>query len=216
MIHTIADLITPHYCISCGQIGEILCVNCKKNIDSMKCAECLLCSKKHKVPCCGDITDTWYVGAREDILKDLINVYKFERVVSAGNVLATLLDKAVDDLPPDTIVTWIPTTPNHIRQRGYDHAKKIAVCFAKLRGLSCKQLLSRRSFYTQHRATRATRIKQAKEAFVYSKEFVSKSCLLIDDIYTTGATIRSAAKELKKAGVKNVFVAVVAKQPEKK
>ena len=64
----------------------------------------------------------------------------------------------------------------------------------------------------QHTATKDKRWRNAREAFVCNKvEF--DSCVIVDDIYTTGATLHYAAKTLLDAGVEDVSVAIIARQP---
>ena len=106
----------------------------------------------------------------------------------------------------------VPTIASHVRQRGFDHAARLAKEFARRRKLPCRMILHRRTSSVQHTADKSERWQQAKQAFVCDSSEAA-SCLLIDDIYTTGATLHYAAKALLDSGVEKVSVAVVARQP---
>ena len=78
--------------------------------------------------------------------------------------------------------------------------------------------MSRRSNDIQHFAPdRQTRLKQAKNFFEINPKYLDQidekaSYLLVDDIFTSGATINAAANCLKAAGVTNISVAIIARQ----
>jgi predicted amidophosphoribosyltransferase len=117
-------------------------------------------------------------------------------------------------LPEQTVVVPIPTVPSHIRERGYDHALLLAKIFAKSRGLKMRRLLYRKTSTRQREASRETRMIQAQQAFeLRGRLELDRPHLIIDDVITTGATVEFAAKILKDAGVHEVWVAAVARQP---
>ena len=106
----------------------------------------------------------------------------------------------------------VPTISTHIRQRGYDHAAKLARELAKRRELPYSTVLRRETSTVQHTASQGERWQNAREAFFCHKvEF--DSCVIVDDIYTTGATLHYAAKTLLDAGAEDVSVAIIARQP---
>ncbi len=153
------------------------------------------------------------VGERHDALQRLVGLYKFERARQAYQVLGGLLDETLPDLPSNTIVVPVPTVASHVRERGYDHALLMARDFAKRRGLRLSNVLARATHTKQRNASAKVRDTQAKSAF-YARnrlEF-SATYLLIDDIMTTGATLKYATNVLKAAGASEVWVAVVARQ----
>ena len=146
----------------------------------------------------------------------LIDQYKFHQVREAHKVLAELLNESLPDFSSETVIVPVPTIAGHIRQRGYDHMLLIARRFARRRGLPVRTLLVRRSNAVQHFAkTAGQRRSQAKRFFeVHGKPDPKKHYLILDDIFTTGATVEAAAGALKKAGAVRVSVAVIARQGE--
>ncbi len=155
----------------------------------------------------------WAVGERNGVLQRLIGDYKFQRLYIAYKDLGDLLLVILPDLPPETVIVPIPTTPSHIRERGYDHMLLIAKYIAKKRGLKCLPLLRRVTDTKQRQSSAKQRQAQAKVAFI-AKTIIDQDrpYLLIDDIITTGATIKYASRTLAKSGAKNVWVAVIAYQ----
>lgn len=219
MLDRLIEFIAPHYCYSCGIAGTQLCDNCKYDITSEPFSQCLVCykptigpnlCKTHAVP----YQKAWVVGERRDVLDILIDRYKFGHERAASRELAALLDMVVPELPSDTVVVAVPTISRHIRQRGFDHAALVARHFAKSRALSYQAVLDRSTTSVQFGASKASRLAQAKQAFKLNGSANPEvPYLLIDDVFTTGATMHYAAKELADAGVQNVWVAVVARQP---
>lgn len=96
---------------------------------------------------------------------------------------------------------------------GLDHTAKIAATLAKLRGLKSEKILCRKTSSVQRGANKATRVKQAKSAFTISTPISPRTTyILVDDVYTTGATMKYAAKTLRTAGAQAIWVVVTAVQ----
>lgn len=158
---------------------------------------------------------SWYVGSRVTVLKQIIDDYKFNRKRSVANELTAMLDDILPSLPNNVIVTCVPTAPPHMRRRGYDHTMLIAKGFARSRGLSFAPTLTRNHSRMQRGASKSERRKQAQTAFRAREEVHDAIYLLVDDIYTTGASVEYASRRLLEAGAKEVWVAVLAKEPRK-
>lgn len=219
MIDTLLATIAPHLCCGCGKIGQLLCSSCKYNIISESFLLCFVCGRLTNAQgvcffCPLPYRRAWCVGARKDELHTLLNKYKFHNAKAAGQTLAILLHERIGALPPDVVVVPIPTTASHVRQRGYDHTYLIARHFARMQKVTLLRPIERTGSLQQRGATRRQRYQQTKHAFVVRKQLSADTpYLLIDDIATTGATLTSAAKALKKAGAQTIWVATVAYQP---
>lgn len=166
---------------------------------------------------CSDCTvpysRAWCVGERSEHIERLLNVYKYGRVKAASMPLVELLEANVPQLPDTVIVVPVPTVATHVRQRGYDHCELIAREFARRRGYRFASVIERIGKERQQGATRKQRIEQAKRAFRCRKDLKKGIYLLIDDVFTTGATVTCAAQKLLDAGAGEVWIAVVARQP---
>ena len=214
MIDDLLILIAPHPCISCGKIEAVLCSNCKYDIVKGAHDTCLFCNRVHPDSENAICSTTWFVGDRKAVLQRLVGIYKFNGVRAARFVLAALLYSTAPHLPRDAVVVWIPSNPKHIRERGYDHMRLLAAAFAKKAQLTIRPLLKRQTYFVQHRSDRKTRLNQVVGAFTVTERLDKhKTYLLLDDIYTTGATVKEALKVLIEAGAGHVIVAVIARQP---
>ena len=131
----ISELFCPHYCISCGKIGGILCKCCKKYIldeRKLKCLNCgaelenNVCQKCDALPC-----RQFYAGARKGTLKALINAYKYKSVRACSVALAELLAEFID--VEKAAIVPLPTIGKHVRDRGFDHTAILARKLAKMK-----------------------------------------------------------------------------------
>ncbi len=219
ILDSLLSQVAPHYCCSCGEIGNLLCESCKYDINSDHVNSCLFCGRPTSIAdacryCHSDITRMWCVGERSGGLEKLINLYKFNYAKAASASLSEVLLACLPQLPPETVIVPIPTLRAHIRQRGYDHALLVARAIAEEQKLTLAQPLERITNTVQRGTDRKQRIAQAKQAFRVSKGVeMAIPYLLIDDVVTTGATLRYAAKALKDAGATTVWAAAIARQP---
>jgi len=219
MVDRLLDIVAPHLCSGCGEIGTLLCDNCKYNITSQAFSGCILCNRTSNEGICQHhkvaFQQIWVVGERSGTLQRLIGGFKFQNMKTASRSLTELLDAHIPSLPDTTIVIPVPTASTHIRERGYDHTLLIARHFAHVRGLRMNNMLvGRRHTKTQHSANRANRIRQAVSAFQLT-DSVDRSVpyLIIDDVVTTGSTIQGVARLLQGAGAGRVWVGALAHQP---
>lgn len=150
---------------------------------------------------------------RTDLLKTLIDEYKFGHKRSAARELASLVSVMLPFAQGATIVP-IPTISRHIRERGYDHLSLLARHVARQTRMNYKPLLSRRGQTVQHGASKQDRLRQASSAFTITHSLdPERLYIVIDDITTTGASLRAAAIVLRNAGAKRVWAIALARQP---
>ena len=220
MIDKCLALLAPHLCPGCGIEGSLLCDSCKNDILDEHFLYCIACGKG--LPgrnglcseCMMPYERAWCVADRRDHLQQLIGNFKFTNAHAAHRPLAELLHEHLPTLPTNTIVVPVPTVSSHIRQRGYDHMLLIARHFARIRGYMLDTVLQRATSTQQRSKGRAERVRQARSAFVCNKSLdPDKPYLLIDDVITTGATVRYAAQKLLDSGASAVWVASISRQP---
>ncbi|MEK7592875.1 MAG: phosphoribosyltransferase family protein, partial [Patescibacteria group bacterium] len=116
----------------------------------------------------------------------------------------------------DVVIIPIPLHPRRLRHRGFNQAEKISECLSKRMSLPVGKNLLRRAKYTKpqvEKRTREERMKHMEDVFtVDTKHAVKiKGVFLVDDVCTTGATLRSAAYVLKKAGIPWVWGVTMAR-----
>jgi ComF family protein len=201
------------------KIGTLLCDNCKYDITSEPFSMCVSCNKTLAgisgicSGCRVPYERAWCAGQRQDHLQRLIGNFKFTNAKAAYKPLAAILDAILPVLPDNTVIVPIPTVSSHIRERGYDHMLLVARELARRRHLTVSTCLGRATSTKQRDAGYRQRVKQAKEAFSVSGNLDEETIyLMIDDVITTGATMKYAAKTLKAAGAGTVWVASISHQ----
>ena len=180
------------------------------------------------------------VGWREGALAKLIKDFKYKSVRAAGEVLAELLDlripenfvdlrggeigvKSDDNMMNgcgitdglgrrvEVVVVPLPTIGRHVRERGLDHTAILAKKLARKRGWKYERILGRATDMVQVGTKAAERKVQAEKAYmVVGGVEAEKIYLLVDDVWTTGATMLAAEKVLRDAGAKKIAGVVLA------
>ena len=211
------DLLAPHSCRGCGAIGEAVCDRCKKYIVKNHHNFCPICKKSNqngKCPHCKILPPTFVVAERNGLLDDLIHVYKYSSNRSLKKPLAELLSACMPrSFNHSVVIVPLPTISSHIRTRGFDHTLLLAKNLAKLRHYKVQKLLLRKRNSVQVGADKKTRRLQAEEAYQINPKVKIKNdttYLLIDDVWTTGASMLSAVKKLQQAGVSNIVIGILA------
>jgi ComF family protein len=153
-------------------------------------------------------------GSYEGPLRKLVRLFKYGKVETLAGPLSALLLRAV---PRDQNFDAIVAIPMHWRkrwERGFNQAELLAQPVARRYGLKLASNL-RRKRYTQSQASlsEAGRRQNLKGSFAVARpdEIAGKRVLLIDDVFTTGATLRAATAALKSAGVAKVSALTLAR-----
>ncbi len=130
--------------------------------------------------------------------------------------IADIFEKIINDINfnnawPDFAVIAVPLHARRERERGFNQSAIIAGLFAKKLGLKINNNLFRVVYTVQQaKLSGEARRKNLKDAFMFNGQ-VPEKVLLVDDVYTTGATMQECAKVLKDRGVKVVCGLVLAR-----
>jgi ComF family protein len=163
-------------------------------------------------------------GSYESGLRELIHMLKYGGVRPAANVLGRMLAEAIATLEPEfpadaVAVIPVPLHRTKLRQRGFNQAELIARAAMKLSSpgirlrLGAGVLERKRDTASQIGLTSHQRRENLRGAFgVAQPELVKgREVLVVDDVYTTGATVSECARVLRRAGATKVWVATVAR-----
>ena len=212
-------------CIDCWSKIEWLkapyCSKCSrplpstfKSIPTFLCPEC----RRQNVYFNRAFIPTLYEG----VMKKVIHLLKYNKKTGVMRTLEKIMRSYFNCLnssfPSLDLVVPIPLHRKKLRERGFNQAELIAKVAAKhLQVRLTKGNLKRtKATITQTSLDRKERKRNLREAFTVKNrdEFQAKNVLLVDDVYTTGTTIKEAAKVLKEARVKDVYVFALARAPQ--
>ena len=160
-------------------------------------------------------------GSYDGGLRDLVHLLKYGRVRPAARVLGRMLAEAVQGVAGEfasAVVVPVPLHSSKLRLRGFNQAEEIARCAlkhlpaGKLR-LGAGVLNRKRATESQTGLSDHQRQQNVRGAFVVTspEEIAGKDVLLVDDVFTTGATVTECTRVLRRAGADRVFVATVAR-----
>lgn len=165
------------------------------------------------------------VGPRCGALKQLVGDYKYNSEVASCRSIARLLAERINRLDLDLrdyVIIPIPTIDQHIRERGFDHMLYVARQLVKYTELKMNnKLLARSNNMSQHNQSGKTRRTMIKKSIVASRKLQSnpnlmpRKVIILDDIWTTGSTLSTAAEICQKYGAKETIGLTVAYQPKK-
>ena len=134
-----------------------------------------------------------------DFLKEIIAKYKYRGDYAIAGAFTSYVKQYLAETEFDCLVP-IPLSAEREMERGFNQAKGLA----DMAGYSCQEFLMRTHSEKQSKKSRHERIHTTQVFQVCSEEVQGKHILLVDDIYTTGSTLRHAAKVLKLAGAEEV------------
>jgi competence protein ComFC len=198
---------------------EQICTNCQEKLERIQGEVCQKCSRpkelvsssywkdKYCYDCVRWESDPTWQGVLEkntslfvynDFLKDVIARWKFRGDYALASVFQPLITKKLKSISFDVLIP-IPLSAERLYERGFNQAE------ALVSGLTIRNVLKRTHSEKQSKKSRAERMEYAPIFHLVSKESIASKCiLLIDDIYTTGATLHYAAKLLRDHGAKSV------------
>lgn len=156
----------------------------------------------------------------ETPLKEVVHAFKFGRLDFLGVHFARALGQALarrrgepDWRPPDLVVPVPLPWPRRLA-RGFNQTELIAAPLARELGRPCPRALARRFFAPRQTGQRrGGRSRAAHFEVRHPARVAGRSILLVDDVLTTGATVRGASAALRRAGARTIEVAVVGWTP---
>ncbi len=220
------SLFFPEPCAHCGRYikdfsAECLCSGCFETIKKPSGRLCLVCLKPVKPGAGGECRECAEYeknfemiaagGAYEGALKELIHRMKFYGRKNGAKTAAEIMSAAAGAeffAWPDAI-TCVPLSRGSLKERGYNQSEAAARILSKKYGVPFVRLIEKiKETEPQNKLERKERIKNLKGAFRASG-CEGLNILVVDDVYTTGATMNETAKALldaKAAKVRGIVV----------
>lgn len=194
------DLFFPKYCLGCGKEGQYICKDCEVYL----------------------INTPGQPGLWEynGLIKEAIHRIKFG---GEWAIIKELLEKCstldVKGSPTSSVehlITWVPMTKKKERERGFNQSEIIAKEIGKKINKPVVKLLEKvRETSDQVGLSREERLRNLNGCFRIVQHRVLGACLtltsgvkhilLVDDVYTTGATMEECKRTLQNAGYKNIW-----------
>lgn len=141
----------------------------------------------------------------------LLPRYKFHRDLAAGRVLAELMAARLSSLPRPALLVPVPLHPSRLRARGYDQAAQLAGLVGRRLAIPRRSVLQR-VFATAPQSRLDAFTRQANLHCAFACRYpLPPHVVLVDDVMTTGATLRAAAEALRRGGAQRVDAWVCAR-----
>ena len=200
-LEALLDIIYPYdnKCIICGVEGFLgICSKCKSEIKRVHQQE--------------EIMAYGYYGG---VLKKLILNLKYHKSFIAGKVLADLLCQIIIEkkLSIDCIC-YVPISKDSLKKRGFNQCSVLAKNISSILDIPVIDCLVKVKEITEKKILwKEERMKNILDAFeIKNKEkLFKKNILLIDDVYTTGATINECKKNIEKCNINKIYLLTIAK-----
>ena len=184
-------------CLACyssfEMIGEEHCPNCHKKGASSSCQDCQLWCKE------GIEVSHEAIFSYNQAMKDFFNRYKFDGDYMLRKVFATILSENLKKYKGYDFVL-IPLSPERYAKRGFNQVAGLI----EAAGFSHLDVLGKREEKASSSKNRSERLATELPFFIKEDSRIPKKILLIDDIYTTGATVNRVKSMLENAGAEEV------------
>jgi competence protein ComFC len=147
------------------------------------------------------------------IVRELLYHYKFKARRSLGFLFAELLGEYLNAEKRGVPVIPVPSRPANVRKRGLDHMKHLARILSADHGVRVLDCLARRGGSSQKELGKKERFRNIRGTIRVGGGFDPQTitrAVLLDDIFTTGATVSECARVLKSRGLREVSVVTLA------
>jgi ComF family protein len=205
VISFILDACFPRYCLTCKEEGSLVCGEHARNFTDVLKYEG------------GDHFASFAYG--NPLVRDLIKAWKYDFDSSAFSHIKKLGESTIPTLREllkgermEAIVP-LPLSKRRENERGFNQSMVIGKWIEEFSAIPVKEILLRKES-SGHQAERTDEERKAAmqdSPFSFKGGEVPESVLLVDDVWTTGATMEAAARTLKAAGVERVFFYTLAK-----
>jgi predicted amidophosphoribosyltransferase len=209
-------VIVPPSCTACRRplprAGAVLCPACRAALPWLRAERCPRCALP--VPCgprCAmagsAIARSWAPLAFEGPARDLVHALKLRGAIGLTDMMAAQIVATAPEglLRADACLVPVPTPAARRRRRGFDHTGRLASAISARTGLAVAPCLRRVGpAPRQARAGRAARLEGGR-VLLETAGAVPERVILVDDVHTTGATLRACGRRLQMNGTTAVW-----------
>ena len=213
------DVVFPRRCVVCGGDGESLCPSCDRSLRRLTGTMCERCGAPTEWPVerCRECGGRRLAFARaraavayDDAAKRLVAAWKERGQRTLAAVAAELVADVVPR-PTAYTVTYVPADHGRLLERGHNPAQRLAHELGARWELPAVALLRRRFGIPPQKGLKlAERRRNVRGIFEPTKSS-PRRVVLVDDVYTSGATVSAAASALRNGGARHVEVVTFAR-----
>ena len=153
----------------------------------------------------------WACWCHEGAAAELVRALKYGRKTAVVTPIADRMASVTSARPVPDLVTWVPCSPTRRSERGFDPAELLARAYARRMGLQARRLLRRLDDEPQTSRSLSGRLAGPRMAVRRGR--LGGLILVVDDVCTTGSTLRVAAAALRAGGSASVVAAVATVAP---
>jgi predicted amidophosphoribosyltransferase len=214
----VLDLLLPQRCLVCGTAGSQLCGRCRAVLPCLPPPLCERCGAPTAWPvrrcneCAGRrlaFATARAAVAYDDAVQLLVAGWKERGLRRLADEAVSVIVERLSRVD-DAVLTFVPPDRDRRLRRGYHPAERLASGLAAEWSLPCESLLNRRGRSRRQRGlSLPERRRNVSGAFAAG---AAPDCVvLVDDVYTSGATAHAAAAALRGAGARRVDVITFAR-----
>ena len=203
LMEEMKDVLFPKFCVGCNLEGDWLCEKCFLIADLPKIDKA--------VANLDGVTALFEYG--ENSVSKLIRFFKYNYLLDTVDIFRKIIfNTNFNNAWSGFVIIPVPLHARRERERGFNQSEILAKIISEKFGLAINQNL-KRVVYTAQQAKLSgdERRKNLKDAFAWVGGGIPEKVLLVDDVFTTGATMQECAKVLKNNGVKIVSCLVLAR-----
>ena len=225
-----SEIVWPTRCVGCDEPGELVCDGCRASLPWVEQRwACPVCGAPFGYLTCTECARDWPSRATVAALSHtgaaarLVTCYKDDHELRLAPVLAAALATALDessswpaadglvrfDRDATDAVAFVPATPAAFARRGFDHMEPVATALGVMLGLPAVDVLCRDSSSDQRLLGREERRENLRGSVGVVDDVSGMGLLLVDDVVTTGSTMRTAAAALIARGARSVTCAAI-------
>lgn len=227
LVDSAIDQIFPTQCVACSNYGNALCPACAQQAEPVPSPICLACGRPEKQQIATCATCCQFASSFDEAslefsrsatfftspIREAVHGLKYESRIDLAAPMARYLFAAFRGYPWTDVyalidvVVPVPLHPQRLAKRGYNQAELLAEQFCRYVDIPCSPMLLQRHHNTDTQVGKniAQRQQNVGEAFRAPTRLPGLVILLIDDVYTTGATLHACAAALKRAGAAQVY-----------
>lgn len=198
--------------------NDVLCSSCADKLERISGERCEVCSRAWSSALCLDCQQWRQLGENiernysifyyNDTIREMISQWKFRgdyvlREIFRNDLKDTFEKEFAGN--SSMAIVPIPLSESRMHERGFNQS----LALAEMLDAPVKQVLGRKSDEKQAKKNREARLRRNNPFFI--TEPLKQAVLIIDDIYTTGTTVRQAAQQLKLHGCPAVYALTLAR-----